>query len=45
MPGYDYGYIRTPYKYHIINFPHDINGKLDVLNGTYSREKVTFEKV
>ena len=44
IPGYDDGYLRTPYKYHITKFPCDKNGKLDVSNRTYSREKVTFTK-
>ena len=34
--SYD-SYILTPYKYHIMKFPHSDNGKLDVLNGAYSR--------
>ena len=44
IPGSDYGYVRTKYKYHIMKFPCDNNGKLDVLNGTYSREKVSLKK-
>ena len=44
IPGSDDGYICTMYKDHIMNFPRDNNGKLDVSNGTYSREKVTFTK-
>ena len=39
IPGYDDVYLRTPYKYHIIKFPHEKNGKLDVSNNTYSIEK------
>ena len=39
IPGSDDIYARTPYKYHIIKFPHEKNGKLDVSNNTYSIEK------
>ena len=28
MPGYDNGFACTPYKYHIMKFPRDVNGKL-----------------
>ena len=38
ITGSDDGYVRTPYKDHIMKFPHDNNGKLDVSNRTYSRE-------
>ena len=44
IPRYDDGYICTLYKDHIMKFPHNNNGKLDVSNGTYSREKVTFTR-
>ena len=44
IPGSDDGYVCNPYKDHIIKFPHNENGKLDVSNRTYSREKVTFTK-
>ena len=30
MPVSDDGYVRTPYKYHIMNFPRDVNVKLDI---------------
>ena len=30
IPGFDDGYIHTPYKDHIMNFPRDNNGNLDV---------------
>ena len=30
IPEYDDGYLRTPYKYHIMKFPCDYNGKLYV---------------
>ena len=35
IPGYDNGYVRTPYKDHIIKFPRDDNEKLDVSNEIY----------
>ena len=41
VPGYNDGYVCTPYKDHTMNFPRNNNGKLDVSNRTYSREKVT----
>ena len=41
MPRSDDGYVRTLYKYHIMKLPHGVNGKLEVSNWTYSREKVT----
>ena len=44
IPRSDHCYLRTPYKYHIIKFPLYDNAKLDVSNGTYSREKVTLTK-
>ena len=44
LPGSDDGFVCTPYKYHIMNFPRDVNGKLDVSNGMNSREKVTLTK-
>ena len=44
VPGSDDCYVRTPYKNKIMKFPRDDNGKLDVSNGTYSREKVTLTK-
>ena len=45
IPVYDDCYVRTPYKDYIMKLPRDYNGKLDVSNGTYSREKKTFDKV
>ena len=39
IPGSDDGYVRTTYKYHIMKFPRNENGKLDVSNGTYSRKR------
>ena len=39
IPGFDYGYIRTKYKDHIMKLPRDDNGKLDVSNRMYLREK------
>ena len=44
MPGSDDGYVRILSKYHIMKFPRDVNGKLDVLTEMYSREKVTLTK-
>ena len=44
IPGSDDGYILTTYKDHIMKLPCNNNGKLDVSNGTYSREKVTLTK-
>ena len=44
IPGSDDGYIRTPYKDNIMDFLRDDNGKLDVSNRTYLREKVTLIK-
>ena len=44
IPGSDDGYLRTPYKDHIMKFQRDDNGKLDVSNVKYSREKVTLTK-
>ena len=44
IPGYDDVYVRTLYKDHIMNLPREDNGKLDVSNGTYPREKVTLTK-
>ena len=44
MPGYDDGYLHTTYKDHTTKFPRDINEKLVVYNGTYSREKNTLVK-
>ena len=44
MPGSDDGYVRTPYRDRIMKFPCDVNRKLDVLCGMYSREKVTLTK-
>ena len=38
------GYVSTPYKDHIMKFPFNKNWKLDVSNGTYSREKVTLKR-
>ena len=40
MPVSDDGYVHTTYKDRIMKFPHDVNEKLDVFNGTYSREKL-----
>ena len=40
----DYVYLRNRYKYHIMKFPLKNNGKFDVLNRKYSREKVTLTK-
>ena len=40
----DDGYIHTTYKDNIMKFPRDSNGKLDVSNRVYSREKVTLTK-
>ena len=45
IPGSDDGYVRTPYKDNIMKIPCDYNGKLDVLNGEYSREKVTLTPI
>ena len=39
IPGPDDGCVRTPYKDHIMNFPRNNNGELDVSNETYSKEK------
>ena len=39
IPRSDYVYLRNRYKYHIMKFPRKNNGKFDVLNRTYSREK------
>ena len=44
MPGSDDGYVKSPYKDHILKFPRDANGKIDLLNGSYSKEKVTVMK-
>ena len=44
IPGYDDSYVCTPYRDHIMKLLHDDNGKLDVSNGTYLREKVTLTK-
>ena len=44
MPRYDDGYVHTMYKDHTMKFPRDVNGGLDVSNGTYPREKVTLTK-
>ena len=44
IPGSDYGYVRTLYKDHIMKFPGDDNGKLDISKWMYSRES-NFEKV
>ena len=44
IPISDDGYILTPYKYHIMKLTHDDNEKLDISNGTYSREKVNLTK-
>ena len=44
IPGYNDGYLLTPYKDHIMRLPHDNSGKLYISNGTYSREKVTLTK-
>ena len=44
MHGSDDGYVRTPYKDHIMKLPRNVNGKLDISNGTYSREKVNLMK-
>ena len=40
IPVSDDGYVLTPYKDHIMKFPLNINGKLDVSNGTYSIENL-----
>ena len=37
MFGYDYGYLFTMHMDNIMNFPHNVNGKMDVSNGKYSR--------
>ena len=44
IPIFDDSYVHTLYKYHTIKLPHNDNGKLEVSNGTYSREKVTLTK-
>ena len=44
IPRSYYVYIRNRFKYHIMKFPLKNNGKFDVLNRTYSREKVTLKK-
>ena len=44
IPGSDYVYLLNWYKDHIMKFPRKNNGKFDVLNRTYSREKVTLTK-
>ena len=44
IPGSDYVYVCNRYKDHIMKFPRKNNGKFDVLNRTYSREKVTLTK-
>ena len=44
IPGSDYVYVRNQYKDHIMKFQRKNNGKFDVLNRTYSREKVTLTK-
>ena len=44
IPVSDDGHVRTHYKDHIMKFPRDNNGGLDVSNVMYSREKVTLTK-
>ena len=44
ITGSDYVYLRNRHKDHIMKFPHKNNGKFDVLNRAYSREKVTLTK-
>ena len=44
IPVSDDGYIPNPYKNNIMKFPRNNNGKLDVSDGTYSRDKVTLTK-
>ena len=44
IPRSDYVYVRNRYKDHIMKFQRKNNGKFDVLNRTYSREKVTLKK-
>ena len=41
LTGSDEGCVRNQYKYHIMKSHHMNNGGFDVLNRTYSREKVT----
>ena len=38
------GCVHTPYKYNIMKFPYNQNGKLEISNGTNSIEKVTLTK-
>ena len=40
----DDGYVQNTYKNNIMKFPRKDNGKLEVSNGTYSREKLTLKK-
>ena len=44
IPRSYYVYLGNRFKYHIMKFPLKNNGKFDVLNRTYSREKVTLKK-
>ena len=44
IPRSDEGCVRNQYKYHIMKSPLKNNGKFDVLNRTYSREKITLKK-
>ena len=44
IPGSDYIYVHNRYKYHIMKLPRKNNGKLDISNRTYSRDKVTLTK-
>ena len=41
---YDAVYVRPQHKDHIMKFRCDNNGKLDISNRMYSREKVTLTK-
>ena len=44
IAGFDDGYVRNPYKDHIMKFPRNNNGKLEVSNGAHSIEKLTLTK-
>ena len=44
VPGSDDVYVRFQYQYQIMKFPYKNNGKLDVLNRMFSREKVSLTK-
>ena len=43
IAGSDDGYVHSTYKDHIMHLTRDVNGKLEVSNGKYSREEVTLK--